>query len=76
MTYSGGPFITENFGQGESYRDSIKDAPPEMVIEQLIRKNPEALSAMFDQLGITEEEFAKRVEDSIKKESEKDEDRE
>lgn len=70
MTYSSGPVISDNFPDGEAYRDPLSKAPPEIVVEQLSRKNPTALSAMFEQLGITEEEFEAKVGERIKRETE------
>lgn len=70
MTYSNGPVISDNFPDGEAFRDPLSKARPEIVIEQLSRKNPEALSAMFEQLGVTEEEFAAKVQERLKRETE------
>lgn len=67
MTYSSGPFISENPELGESSFDTLEQAPPEAVVEQLKRGNPEAFSAMLAQLGTSEEEFISRIEKNFNK---------
>ena len=67
MTYSRGPFISENPELGESTFESLDKAPPEAVVEQLKRGNPEAFSAMLSQLGTSEEEFISKIEKNFNK---------
>lgn len=69
MRYSTGPVITDNFVDNQSNEVPLGEAPPEIILEQLMRKNPDAMTAMLESIGITEEDFAKRVEDRIKRET-------
>lgn len=74
MSYSSGPLISENFPEGGPFRDPLEKAPPEVVVEQLSRNNPEALTAMMAQMGVTEKDLEREVRSIIERNTPKVED--